>query len=599
MRVRATVKQKAIPFALAFLLAMCLAVIIPVMQARADVNGIRIVGDSDLDQMVDQAAVIEEEGAYDKTAGALISANYPATFDFDFDTQQMYGTVQSGEGYLFRFDLPVNTVATVKCLNSGEPENYEAATLIAYCLDAKAPDFTEYDTTYIREYVTNYAFPYSENDMALVNTDETRAKRCYLFIPKDSITQKVDVSFKEIITTDGYYMVSISDAGLPNVLGDCMDKAMEVEIGKSVDLTQAASFDVTVATKTYSASPYGVYETEKSSAKLIHIKGGSNPDGIQYMCLKDAVNYETYGTEEGSQPEWQNVSMIRQGKSIWVSTDQYILLPADAVFDHWSATEPPIDLTESLDKDKVNVVSWDSDLKSTLNQVFKVYPGLEDKVNYINLGIASGSLDPTRDEIAAGKYNGYTILTVMDVSSYKEADKFPALSEIGLSASDYSESYAYLREMGTFNGELKAVSWHTCPNGFFYNASIAKKVLGTDDPVSVQEMISTPAKFSEVAKQMKTAGYTMTSGVTLTSSEIEYYQENEKKGYFYNQLLELQKVYDVSAYDTGNGIWSDGWYNDLTSGKVFGTFGTNWMRSVYEGSGVPAGTFKLCEGPIP
>lgn len=62
------------------------------------------------------------------------------------------------------------------------------------------------------------------------------------------------------------------------------------------------------------------------------------------------------------------------------------------------------------------------------------------------------------------------------------------------------------------SGKLKAVSWEADPGVFVYRRSIAKEVLGTDDPDKVQEAISDWNKFEEVAGKMKEKGYKMLSG---------------------------------------------------------------------------------------
>ena len=594
MKLMNVAKQKALPMALAFLLAVCFAMIIPVMRAEADGGESAFTDNSDLDQNVDQASEIQE-GKYNKTDGPLITAKYPMKSVYDPETETESVVVEPGEGYFFRLDLPARTVAIVSSENLGE--GGMEYTFLGYQFEPSNPEGTQYDYSEMKNTLGITGYSYEESEFAFVNPNETGVTKCFLFVPKDSVLNAFNVSYKTIASSDGY-SIYLTEAGAPNLLEDKLDKALQISKGSAVDLSQAETIEVCAVTKAYRGYRYSVMDTKKIQGKLLKVNG--DDENICYMALKNRVYYNAYA------PDWpeeditkRDFSFDRYDSSIWVGNVSYIFLSANAEFDQWYENTPPIDLSSRLDKDKVNVVSWDSDLRGTLDQVFKVYPDLKDKVNYINLAIASDSLDATRDEIAAGKYDGYTILTVMDAGKYKEADKFPALSEIGLTALDYSESYAYLREMGTFNGALKAVSWHTCPNGFFYNASIAKKVLGTDDPASVQEMISTPAKFNDVAKKMKAAGYSMTSGATLTPDEIEYYQENGVKGYYFTQLIELQKVYDVYTYDTGNSMWSEGWYDDLTSGKVFGAFGTNWMQGVYKGSGVPDGTFKLCEGPIP
>lgn len=56
-------------------------------------------------------------------------------------------------------------------------------------------------------------------------------------------------------------------------------------------------------------------------------------------------------------------------------------------------------------------------------------------------------------------------------------------------------------------GNVKALSWQTTPGGIFYRRSIAKEVLGTDDPEVIGEKFSTMEGLFEVGEQLKAEGY--------------------------------------------------------------------------------------------
>lgn len=60
------------------------------------------------------------------------------------------------------------------------------------------------------------------------------------------------------------------------------------------------------------------------------------------------------------------------------------------------------------------------------------------------------------------------------------------------------------------NGVVKGVSFQCCPAALSYRRSIAKDVLGTDDPVEVQTLLNSWDKFEAVAADAKAKGYYMT-----------------------------------------------------------------------------------------
>jgi len=58
-------------------------------------------------------------------------------------------------------------------------------------------------------------------------------------------------------------------------------------------------------------------------------------------------------------------------------------------------------------------------------------------------------------------------------------------------------------------GNVRAVSWQTTPGGIYYKRSIAKEVLGTDDPNQVGSMLNSMENLFKVAEKMKEKGYRM------------------------------------------------------------------------------------------
>ena len=82
----------------------------------------------------------------------------------------------------------------------------------------------------------------------------------------------------------------------------------------------------------------------------------------------------------------------------------------------------------------------------------------------------------------------------------------------GLTEEELSDQFLYTQQMATdAGGKLKAVSWQATPGVFAYRRSIAKEVLGTDDPEKVQEAVSDWESFAQTAQTMKEAGYYMLS----------------------------------------------------------------------------------------
>jgi len=66
-----------------------------------------------------------------------------------------------------------------------------------------------------------------------------------------------------------------------------------------------------------------------------------------------------------------------------------------------------------------------------------------------------------------------------------------------------SKLLAFPAEVGTYNGRVYALTWQACTGAMFYRRSLARKYLGTDDPVQIQAYFSSPAKLLRTAKILK------------------------------------------------------------------------------------------------
>lgn len=84
--------------------------------------------------------------------------------------------------------------------------------------------------------------------------------------------------------------------------------------------------------------------------------------------------------------------------------------------------------------------------------------------------------------------------------------------DIGLTDSDLAGQYQYTKDIVSVDGSQRGTTWQATPGLFAYRRSIAKEVLGTDDPAEVQTYLSDWDKFNDVAAKAAAKGYKMLSG---------------------------------------------------------------------------------------
>lgn len=156
--------------------------------------------------------------------------------------------------------------------------------------------------------------------------------------------------------------------------------------------------------------------------------------------------------------------------------------------------------------------------------------------------------------------------------------------DVGLTDEDLSNQYQYTKDIVSKDGVQKGTSWQATPGLFAYRRSIAKAVLGTDDPDKVQEQLSDWDKFNSIAAKAHDKGYKMLSGyddsyrvfsnnvsapwVTGTTVTVDLNLMN---------WIKQTKNYTDKGYNNKTSLWDDQWQADQgPSGKVFGFFYSTW-----------------------
>lgn len=161
------------------------------------------------------------------------------------------------------------------------------------------------------------------------------------------------------------------------------------------------------------------------------------------------------------------------------------------------------------------------------------------------------------------------------------------IKDVKLKKNDVANMYQYTKDIMTDSkGKLKGVSWQACPAGLIYRRSIAKDVLGTDDPAKVQEALSTWDKFDAFAAKAKAKGYFTVSGY---DDVFRVFSDNmkspwvDKKGKIVidpsiERWIDMTKTYTDKGYNNKAGLWSaESWGGAALEGKVFGYFGPSWF----------------------
>ena len=280
-----------------------------------------------------------------------------------------------------------------------------------------------------------------------------------------------------------------------------------------------------------------------------------------------------------------------------------------------AATEAAPATEAAAEEGKVfNIYAWNEEFKSFFEKYYTVPEGIT--VNWIinpsDGGVYQDKLDEAllNQENAAADDKVDMFLAEADyILKYTNSEYTQDVKALGVT--DFSNTYEYTVQAASDDaGTVKGVSFQCCPAALIYRRSIAKDVLGTDDPAEVQAKLDSWDKFNAVAADAKAKGYLMTASESAT---FRVFSNNGETPLVTDGKLTLNdaiKAWQVQAKDFSDkgytqtcDIWSDECTAQMfKDGKTMCYFGPAWYYNFSMGNAQDPdkgcyGDWAICEGP--
>ena len=262
-----------------------------------------------------------------------------------------------------------------------------------------------------------------------------------------------------------------------------------------------------------------------------------------------------------------------------------------------------------------NIYTWNVEFKGFFEKYYTVPDGVT--VNWIITPSDGGAYQEKLDQALMNQASASAddkvdlFLAEADyIQKYTDSDYTQDVTALGVS--DFSNTYDYTVQCASSAaGVVKGVSFQCCPSALIYRRSIAKDVLGTDDPEKVQAALSDWTKFDAVAAQAKEKGYLMTASESAT---YRVFSNNVSSAWVDKgnnlQIDDAMKTWMTQAKDfTDKGytqtcdIFSDECTAQMfKDGKTMCYFGPAWYFNFCMGNAQDAdkgcyGDWAICEGP--
>ena len=287
----------------------------------------------------------------------------------------------------------------------------------------------------------------------------------------------------------------------------------------------------------------------------------------------------------------------------------------------------------SNDGKVLNIYCWNEEFKSRITDHYPDYEEVDSTHGKIGDVDVVWNITPNDDNAYQNNLDA-TLVKQNDASAddkidlflieadyalkYVDSDYTVPIKDLGIADSDTSKQYQYTKDIVSDDGKLKGTTWQATPGLFAYRRSIAKQVLGTDDPDEVQKKLGTWSDFDNVAAQMHDAGYYMLSGYddsyrTFSNNVSGKWVQDGKIVIdpSIQKWIDQTKDYSEKGYNNRTTLWSPQWSGDQgPDGNVFGFFYSTWginftlMGNSLADPNAPAkaengiyGDYAVCEGP--
>ena len=244
----------------------------------------------------------------------------------------------------------------------------------------------------------------------------------------------------------------------------------------------------------------------------------------------------------------------------------------------------------------LNIFCWDESLESLFIMYYPGYEDLEDRkgrignvtINWVIPEEEDKYMDLVAEKLLTAEYLkpdervDLYLAPEEDLAIYVNSDySLDVREKVGLTDEELEDQFAFTQQLAsTDEGILKAVTWKASPGVFVYRRSIAKDVLGTDDPGAVQKEVENWTKFQATAAAMGKKKYFMVSGYydafTAFRFSAEKHWENDGALVIPDAMIEwrnMMTAFTKNNYHNKTQIGEAEWVADQgPSGKVFGFF---------------------------
>lgn len=265
----------------------------------------------------------------------------------------------------------------------------------------------------------------------------------------------------------------------------------------------------------------------------------------------------------------------------------------------------------------LNIYAWNEEFKGFFDKYYAEKIPSDITVNWIinpsDGGVYQEKLDAALLNQSKAKAEDKVDIFLAEadyITKYVDSNSTLDITKIGVT--DFSKMYKYtVQAASDSNNVVKGVSFQCCPSALIYRRSIAKDVLGTDDPAEVQKKLDSWEKFEAVAADAKAKGYLMTASFaetfrTFSNNCTSAWVDSKNNLNMDAQItawMDQTDKFIKNGYTTTAGIWDDEKNVQMfKDGKTMCFFGPAWyfnfcMGNAHDPENGCIGDWAITQGP--
>lgn len=265
----------------------------------------------------------------------------------------------------------------------------------------------------------------------------------------------------------------------------------------------------------------------------------------------------------------------------------------------------------------LNIYAWNEEFKGFFESYYAEKIPSDITVNWIinpsDGGVYQEKLDAALLNQSKAKAEDKVDIFLAEadyITKYVDSNSTLDITKIGVT--DFSKMYKYtVQAASDSDNVVKGVSFQCCPSALIYRRSIAKDVLGTDDPAEVQKKLDSWEKFEAVAADAKAKGYLMTASFaetfrTFSNNCTSAWVDSKNNLNMDAQItawMDQTDKFIKNGYTTTAGIWDDEKNVQMfKDGKTMCFFGPAWyfnfcMGNAHDPENGCIGDWAITQGP--